>query len=92
VTTDLHARVLHALDSKPPGDGVVVWGDGRILAARDPAPGAGAWVIVLDVEPFRFPDPPPKTARRVLEDPRRERQTVERGRPQTAASGAERPE
>lgn len=70
---ELHDRVVAALDSHPPEDGVIVVKDGRRLAARDPAPGGACTLVVLDAEPFAYPSPPRKGVRegdpRVIERP-----------------------
>jgi hypothetical protein len=62
--TSLHDQVVSILDSRPPEQGVVVCkADGTMLADREPTPGAGCVLVVIDAEPFRFPDPAPSGIR-----------------------------
>ena len=62
--TSLHDQVISALDSQPEESGVIVCkSDGTVLADRDPAPGGAAVLVVIDAEPFRFPEPGPGSVR-----------------------------
>jgi len=44
-------RVEQALDSVHPLSGCIICAGGRVVATRQPAPGGGAWLIVLDHKP-----------------------------------------
>lgn len=61
----LRERTEAALDSRPAEQGVIVaLRDGTLLAERDPMPGSGAYVVVLDAEPLHFRDDAPWAVRR----------------------------
>jgi hypothetical protein len=61
----LRERVEEVLDRAPSADGVAVFSkELRLLAKRDPAPTGGCRIVVLDVLPPGFPDPPRRGARR----------------------------
>lgn len=68
------AEVERALDSVPHRSGAIVVDKSmRLLAERPALPGGGAVLVVLDVEPFSYADPPMPVRAAVAEVPQEPR-------------------